>query len=104
MVEPDFYPDINKYIEESELNSISIEYLDELVYLVRATTGLTVEQCQIIVRGYFIELMNSVLEGQKTRVTDQCFFTLRDKGKRLNFNVLRPFRRKINGKSKKRSI
>lgn len=100
MSEPDFYPDILKYIEESELNSISIENLEELVYVVRATTGLTAEQCEIIVRGYFIDIMNRVLTGRKARVTDQCSFSLREKGRRLNFNVLRPFRRKINGKTK----
>lgn len=53
---PNFYPDIFQYLENSDYEAVEIDSLEELVYLLHASTEFTVEQCRIIVRAYFAEM------------------------------------------------
>jgi hypothetical protein len=61
---PDFYPDIEEYLESTtNKKSVSSKGLDELVYRVRAATGLDYDVAQQIVRLYFQEIRNAMLRG-----------------------------------------
>lgn len=61
---PNFYPDIEEYLESTtNKKSVSSKGLDELVYRVRAATGLDYDIAQQIVRLYFQEIRNAMLRG-----------------------------------------
>lgn len=63
---PDFYPDIYEHLELSDNSkSVSTKGLDELILIVRASTGLNYDVCLTLVKYFFQEIMNGMLRGDK---------------------------------------
>jgi len=61
---PDFYPDIEEYLESTtNKKSVSSKGLEELVFKVRAATGLDYDVAQQLVRHFFQEIRNAMLRG-----------------------------------------
>lgn len=60
----DFYPDIYEYLDSTDnTRSVSSKDLDELIYKVRAATGLDYDIASNLVRYFFQEIRNSMLKG-----------------------------------------
>lgn len=64
MTKPNFLPDINEYLEQIDDNlPIELRNLDELLFKIRASTGLDIDSIKIIVRTFFQEIRTQVLKG-----------------------------------------
>lgn len=60
----EFLPGINEYLESVDSSSaISSKGLEEMVFNVRAKTGLAPDVCSAIVSYFFQEIQNEVLRG-----------------------------------------
>ena len=61
---PDFYPDIHEYLESVENSrSVSAKGLEEIIFKVRASTGLSYDVSAALVKHFFQEVMNGMLRG-----------------------------------------
>ncbi len=61
---PDFYPDIHHYLESVENSrSVSAKGLEEIIFKVRASTGLSYDVSSSLVKHFFQEVMNGMLRG-----------------------------------------
>lgn len=59
-----FLPDIHDYLESINTSkSVSAKGLEDLVFRVRAKTGLNTDICTAIVSLFFHEIRNSMLKG-----------------------------------------
>lgn len=59
----ELYPDIKYHIRNSTINDIEIDNLEHLVYKVHATTGLGLQKCEAIVKSFFKNMRNVLLDG-----------------------------------------
>lgn len=59
-----YYQGIDTHLEQiNNERSISINGLDELIVKIKAKTGLSLEESEIVVRWFFQEIRNSMLRG-----------------------------------------
>jgi len=64
MTKPNLLPDIDDHLERVDDNlPVELKNLDELLFTVRASTGLPIDSVKIIVRAFFQEIRNQVLKG-----------------------------------------
>jgi nucleoid DNA-binding protein len=62
-------PNIHQYLEQANNNrSVNIENLDEIVYRIHASTGLSLEASEIVLKSFFQEIRNSILRGEVVRL------------------------------------
>lgn len=106
---PDFYPDIDEYLDcYDNAKSVSTKGLDEIIYKVRAFTGLDYDVCARIVKLYFQEIRNAMLRGDVVVVKGlgKFFVSSPLHGNKEyifpKFELYKEFSKKLNGKSKNR--
>ena len=59
-------PDINDYLEQvSDDAPIDVDNFEELIFKIRAQTGLEVNSIKILLKTYFQEIRNQMLKGNK---------------------------------------
>ena len=69
MKSDDLLPNIDEYLENVDtVRSVSSKGLEELVFKVRAKTGLDIEVCEAIVAGFFQEIRNTILRGDIVKI------------------------------------
>ena len=101
----EFLPDIQDYLEQVDNSkAVTAVGLDELIYKVRALTGLEYDSAKIIVKLFFHEIRNAVLRGDNVVLSDfgRIFLsspksTHNKKRVFLKFKPHKKFLRKING-------
>lgn len=94
----EFFPDINEFLNNTTQNSdINIKNLEELIYIVRSKTGLTYEQCEILIKEIFMNMRNEILKGNKISIKSLGTFFI-SKNQRIFFNTPKGVKDKINGK------
>ena len=69
MTKPDLLPNIDEHLERVSDNvPVELGNLDELLFKIRATTGLDIESIKIITRAFFQEIRNQILRGHVIRI------------------------------------
>lgn len=69
MTRPDLLPNIDEHLERVSDNlPVELGNLDELLFKIRAATGLDIESIKIITRVFFQEIRNQVLRGHIIRI------------------------------------
>lgn len=94
MEKPDLYPGISDYLEDSEYDAVQIDHLEELVYILHASTNLTLEQCRIIIRTYFAGMRAALLRQKEVQIKRSLKLLLTDK--KLSVHMLPEFKAKLN--------
>lgn len=62
-------PDIEEYLETVNENApVSPKGLDELLYKIRASTGLSKDTCSILITLFFQEIRNQILRGNSVSI------------------------------------
>lgn len=104
----ELYPDIKYHIRNSTLNDIEIDNLEHLVYKVHATTGLGVQKCEAIVKSFFKNMRNVLLDGDSIviegfgqMILSSPKTTNNDKRIFVKFKNSKVLYRKLNDKPKK---
>lgn len=68
---PEFYPGINEYLENTEnAKSVKSKDLEELIFKIRAYTGLEYDIALKIVVLYFQEIRNAMLRQDSVILAD----------------------------------
>lgn len=74
---PDFYPDIHEFLQSSEnAKSVKTQGIEDLAYYVRAVTGLEHSICLEIVRLYFQEIRNYMVNGDEVSLRNLGMFKI----------------------------
>ena len=61
---PEFYPDIHDYLESVENSkSVNVKGFEELIYKIRAHTGLSFEASSLVLKHFFQDIRNAMLRG-----------------------------------------
>ena len=100
---PDFYPDINDFLEKTDnARSITSKGLEEFIYKVRAKTGMSYDVSSLFVRYLFQEIMNAMLRGDKAAIYGfgNFFISTSKKGKSIRFEPHTSFARKLKNENK----
>lgn len=103
-IKPDFYPDINHFLESTDnAYSVSSKGMEELVFKVRALTGLDYDVSKSMVRYFFQEIRNSMLRGEIVTLRGLGRFLISSPAVSNNirsvfprFKLYRKFSRKLN--------
>lgn len=91
-------PDIDDYLNNIDENfDINLKNNEELIYIVRSKTGLTYEQCEIIIKEIFSNIRNEIIKENKVIIKNMGSFYI-TKGKNIQFKPMKTVRDKINGK------
>lgn len=62
--EPEFHPDIYDYLESVENSkSINVNGFEELIYKIRAHTGLSFEASSLVLKHFFQDIRSAMLRG-----------------------------------------
>ncbi|HVI41602.1 MAG TPA: HU family DNA-binding protein [Anaerovoracaceae bacterium] len=62
----EFLPDISQYLEQLEsTKSVTAKGLEEIIYRMHASTGISKEACMIVIKIYFQEIRSAILRGDK---------------------------------------
>jgi nucleoid DNA-binding protein len=62
--EPEFHPDIHDYLESAENSkSVNVKGFDELIYKIRAHTGLSYDASSLVLKYFFQDIRNAMLRG-----------------------------------------
>lgn len=96
---PDFYPDIHEYLESVENSrSVSAKGLEELIFDVRASTGLSYDVASTITKYFLQEIMNGMLRGDTVTIRGLGKFFVscpKNGNKSLIFPKFEPYRKFI---------
>lgn len=57
-------PTISDYLDQIDEIEISTENLDDLAAKIRASTGLTLESCHILIKMFFQEIQKEMIKGE----------------------------------------
>jgi len=83
-------PDIKTHLEIiSENASVTSKGLDELIYKVRAATGLSKKTCSVIIEYIFQEIRNQLLKGSQISLKRFGSFSMVRK-RRIPFPKFKP--------------
>lgn len=93
----EFLPDIFQYLEQLEgSKSVTAKGLEEIIYRMHASTGISKEACTIIIKVYFQEIRNAVLRGDKVVLAGLGKFILaspkNSKNKKKIFPKFKPYK------------
>lgn len=99
---PEFYPDIYEYLDSTDnASSVSAKGLEELIYKVRAGTGLDYDIASDVVRYFFQEVRNAMLRGEVVSLKDLGKFLIFGSGSErraiiVKFKPFKRFSKKLN--------
>jgi len=97
---PELLPDIEEYLESVDENApVSPKGLDELIYKVRASTGLSKDTCSILITLFFQEIRNQMLRGNIISLKGFGKFLIAKRSKKIfpKFKPSKWLKNKLNG-------
>lgn len=80
--EPDLLPGIDQFLEQNNYNiPVEIKNLDELLFKIKAHTGLEIDTIKIIVQTFFQEIRNELFKGNIISLFPLGKFLINDRKK-----------------------
>jgi len=101
MSDPELLPDIDEYLESIHENApVDATGLTELIYKVRASTGLSKDICTILISLFFQEIRNQLLRGNSVYLKRFGKFQMNKDPTKVfpKFKTSKWLRHKLNGR------